>query len=116
MDPRTAAVTLLQRGRADPLWFIRTVLGERLWTMQEAIARAVFTHRRVAVKACHASGKTRVAADIALAFFYLFPGCKILTTAPTWVGVEKLLWAEIGRGFAHLPRGMGGELTRTQLR
>lgn len=70
----------------------------------------------MAVKSCHASGKTYLAARIVLGFFYLFPGCRIVTTAPTWTGVKKLLWVEIASAFRNLPANMGGRLLETELR
>lgn len=115
-NPKDATRAILARGRRDPVWWISHFVKDDLWGTQRAIAEAVFKHRRVAVKACHSAGKTRVAADIVLAFFYCYPHCKIITTAPTWVGVEKLLWSEIRRGFSMLPPDMGGELLRTELR
>lgn len=49
----------------------------------------------VAVKSCHASGKTFTAARLGLAFLMSDPGAKVLTTAPTWKQVEKVLWGEV---------------------
>lgn len=118
LERREAVATSLVHGRQDPVWFIEQMLRAPLWDTQQAIVRALFRRprARVAVKACHASGKTFVAARAVLAFFYLFPQCRILTTAPTWVGVRKLLWAEVAAAFQQLPPDMGGELLETELR
>ena len=53
-------------GHEDPVGFIESTMGGTLWETQRAIVRAVFSapHARVAVKACHASGKTHVAAAV----------------------------------------------------
>lgn len=50
----STAVSLLR----DPALFARVVLGSDLWQTQREILGAVAQHSRVAVKACHASGKT----------------------------------------------------------
>jgi hypothetical protein len=42
----------------DPALFARLVLGADLWQTQREILTAVSQHSRVAVKACHASGKS----------------------------------------------------------
>lgn len=117
-DQLTAVRNVLQQGRRDPVSFIETAAQTNLWEVQRQIVRAVFAQprARVAVKACHASGKTYTAALTLLAFFYLNPGCKILTTAPTWTGVKKLLWSEVHAAHAKLPANMGGELLDVELR
>ena len=94
-----------------------SVLGSPLWSRQSEIVDDVFRHRRIAVKAGHSVGKTYLAARATLAWFYLFPGnAKVITTAPTWSQVSKLLWAEIGAVWAKLPPQMGGTLLGTELR
>lgn len=116
--PLDAVSAILSRGRADPAWFAEAILRAPLWPMQAEILRALIgePRARVAVKACHASGKTYMAARAVLAFFYLYPQCRILTTAPTWTGVRKLLWSEVATAFHALPANMGGELLETELR
>lgn len=119
VTPEQAAVgAIIAQGRDDPVWFIETVLRSPLWATQAEIIRAVFARprARVVVKACHASGKTYAAARLVLAFFYLYPQCRILTTAPTWTGVKKLLWSEVAAAFQRVPPNMGGELMETELR
>lgn len=116
-DHVTAARQIVTRGRQDPAWFVETVLGSPLWDRQAEIVGDCFRHSRIAVKAGHSVGKTYCAARATLAWFYLFPGkAKIITTAPTWSQVSKLLWAEIGAVWAKLPKQMGGVLLGTELR
>lgn len=79
----------------SPSKFARSVLGHSLWPTQEAILEAVATHSRVAVKACHSSGKTFTAAEAGLWWITRWPDGVVVNTAPTWVQVEKLLWGEI---------------------
>lgn len=80
---------------SDPVRFTKGYLRADLWAKQQQIVQSVFTHRRTAVKSCHASGKTYVAAAIALAFVARFREAVVVTSAPTWGQVEKLLWGEV---------------------
>ena len=114
--PELPVQDIIAATRVDPVWNIRTILGEDPWDMQQQIARSVFGNPLTAVAACHASGKTRIAAAIVHAYLQAYPRCKILTTAPTWLQVKKLLWAEIGQMHGRLPASFGFELLDTQLR
>lgn len=44
--------------RADPVGFVRDVLGETSWAGQDAIMRAVYEHRRVTIRSAHKTGKS----------------------------------------------------------
>lgn len=81
----------------DPVLFAGGILRDRPWDLQRQIMRAVATSPLVAVKACHASGKTHSAARIALWWLtrWAKEDAKVITTAPTWRQV-KLIWSEIG--------------------
>ena len=79
----------------DPVRFARAFLLHDVWSTQADILRAVAKHRRVAVKACHSSGKTFIAAAAVLWFVSRYSDGIVVTTAPTWTQVEKLLWGEI---------------------
>jgi hypothetical protein len=85
----------------DPVAFARGVLGHDVWATPAAIMRAMAEPRaRVAVKACHASGKTFTAAEIVVWALTAYERVKIVTTAPTWHQVEALLWGEIHKAAA----------------
>src|SRR5262245_54720524 len=99
----------------DPVRFCRGLLCQDLWALQEDILRAVATLPRVAVKACHASGKTFVAAVAVLWFVTRYRDGIVVTTAPTWTQVEKLLWGEIHRA-AQSSRIAFPQLSKTELR
>jgi hypothetical protein len=79
---------------SDPVHFAGDVLGSRLWRRQRDIMRAVATKPLVAVKACHASGKTYQAARLALWWLTRYPEGKVINTAPGWRQV-RLMWDEI---------------------
>src|SRR5580692_7877317 len=78
----------------DPVHFAADVLGSVLWRRQRDIMRAVATKPLVAVKACHASGKTYLAARFALWWLLRYPEGKVINTAPGWRQV-RLMWDEI---------------------
>jgi phage terminase large subunit len=79
----------------DPVEFTRAFLDHDIWSKQEEILRSVAASRRTAVKACHASGKTFIAAAAVLWWLVRHPDAIVITTAPTWTQVERVLWSEI---------------------
>jgi hypothetical protein len=90
----------LARIATDPVWFIQDWLGADLWAKQREIAQAVRDYRRVAVKSCHASGKSYLAARIAIWHLHAHQPAILLSTAPTARQVVNVLWREIGTAFA----------------
>lgn len=100
--------------RPDPgvaLRFLRNILGMKPWERQEDVVRAVFGPKRTtAVKSCHASGKTHVAAGITLAWLITRPQRVVITTAPTHRQVRELLWKEIRKLHAGALEPLGGVL------
>ncbi len=85
----------LKQTLTDPVLFSRRMLRAKLWAKQEEILWSVVRHRRTYVKSCHASGKTFVASCAALSFLGGHTESVVITSAPTWDQVEKLLWGEI---------------------
>jgi hypothetical protein len=82
----------------DPVGFCRNALRIDPWAKQEAIIRAINTNRRVAVRACHASGKSLIAAATVLWWLARWPGeGSVVTTASSWLQVKNVLWREIHR-------------------
>jgi hypothetical protein len=79
----------------DPVKFSTGLLGHDLWSKQREILHSVATQPRTAVKACHASSKTFTAADAALWWMTRHENGIVVTTAPTWTQVKRLLWGEI---------------------
>ena len=83
------------RALEDPALFTSAFLHNNLWSKQEAILKSVASHPQTAVKACHASGKTFVAAQCVLWWLARYSNGIAITTAPTWTQVERLLWGDI---------------------
>ena len=101
--PTNEAVFVRQAATAlvDPAMFAATFLKDDLWPLQQEIIRAIATDPLVSVKACHASGKTYLAAQAALWWIARYPeDGMVVTTAPTWNQVEKLLWGEVHTSWA----------------
>ncbi|MBU0792129.1 MAG: hypothetical protein KKC55_16910, partial [Gammaproteobacteria bacterium] len=86
----------------DPVGYIQTVLGEFLWSKQREIAEAVRDHRKVAVHACHSTGKSWLAGRIVPWFVTTAAqgDTAVVTTAPTMRQVKNILWKEIRRAVS----------------
>lgn len=109
------AQRISQRVAVDPVGFAATFLGDDLWPAQERMLGALAKPRaRVAVKACHASSKTRSAACAVL--WAPYAGGIAVTTAPTGEQVKRLVWAEIHTLYPQARFPLGGELLQTEFR
>ena len=80
--------------------FARAFLHQDLWDQQNDVLTSVASNPQTAVKACHASGKTWVAAQAVLWWLARWPDGIALTTAPTWLQVTRLLWGDIKQSVA----------------
>ena len=100
----------------DPVQFARVVLRHKTWSVQDRILRAISQKRRVAVKACHASGKSYSAAEVALWWITRFQNGIVITTAPSWNQVEKVLWGQNILPFIAAAKLRYPEPTLTELR
>jgi len=79
----------------DPVAFCRDVLKFEPWSKQREILESVRDHPRTTVRSSHGVGKTAIAARIVLWFLKAHKDSRVITTAPTWLQVEQLLWREI---------------------
>lgn len=101
LTPRTGGIVQWSREQRvaaalkDPSLFSEYFLQSTLWDRQRDILHAVATKPRVAVKACHSSSKTYTAARATLWALAAHTDVIVVTTAPTWNQVEKLLWGEV---------------------
>jgi hypothetical protein len=92
VDPKTTA---RERFPREVPAFIRTALGFDMWPIQEEIAQAIEDHSSIAVRSCHAAGKSAISARICLAFLHTRPNSIVVTTAPTARQVQNILWRYI---------------------
>ena len=81
--------------RLDPVFFVEKVLGNPLWEKQKQILEAVRDHREVAIRSCHASGKSYVSGRIVHWYLNAYKDSVVITTAPTFRQVKEVLWREI---------------------
>jgi len=110
-----AQIQQLSKQIEDPVWFCENILGgSKPWDKQAQVMNAVKNHKRVAVRSGHGVGKTWTAARIAIWFLTAFRPSKVITTAPTWQQVEKLLWTEIATQYATSKYPLGGKLLQTE--
>jgi len=101
--------------RLNPVWWIETILGIKLWQLQKLIARSVAENSRTTVRSCEGSGKSFDAACIALWFLYNYVPSTVITTAPTDRQVKEILWREISQKFYGARMELGGTLTEKKL-
>lgn len=105
----------LKKLQRNLVYHIEEIQGvETLEEYQKRIVKAVTQYDRVVVSACHCVGKTFTLSRIILAIGSCFPGAKIITTAPTYVQVEKLLWSEIRTGHRNSRIPLGGKMLQTE--
>jgi phage terminase large subunit len=84
--------------REDPVGFIRDILDERPWSIQETIARAVVEHPNVAVPSCFGSGKDWIAARIGA--WWVSTGGILVATSNTFPQLRDIFWRELRRAHA----------------
>lgn len=87
------------RYRDDPVRFVTDALHETVWSKQREILESVRDNKRTAVPACHAPGKSHIAAR-AVAWWVTChpPGtARVVTTASTFRQVRNVLWPHIRR-------------------
>jgi len=113
LDDKQSFLARIQR---DPVYFCDCILGANLWGKQREIAEALVDTQFVYVPSCHASGKSFVAAQIALWFLYSHPNSIVVTTAPTGRQVGKVMWGEIRRAYMGATVPLGGELLQKELK
>lgn len=108
-------------GQGDLGAWIELAEGKELWSIQRKVALAISKRRaRVAVPSCNASGKTHLAARLALAFYDSFTpgtpcewcggpcrGSKIITTSSKAQHLEDNLWGEIRMAFPEIQKRVG---------
>ena len=97
-----------------PEGFVEIALGEFLWSKQREILRSLVDNKRTAVPACHAPGKSHIAARAAAWWGAVHPpgSALVITTAPTFRQVRTILWPHIRK--VHAAGSLLGEMTTTE--
>lgn len=108
---------LCQLYRNQPIEFFKDAWpGILIWDKHEEILNAIAEQRRIIVPSGHGVGKTWLMARVALWFLYCFYPSKVITTAPTWPQVEKLLWSEIKKAYNTSAIPLGGRILSTEIK
>ena len=121
-EERAAVANLLEyiasnpwaRFQSDPVGFVQEGLGETLWSKQIEILQSIRDNKRTAVPACHAPGKSHLAAR-AVAWWICAHEphtTMVVTTATTFRQVRNILWREVRRLAAR--HNMVGEVLTTE--
>lgn len=101
----------------DPVWFSENILGgSEPWEKQVEVMQSVRDNKYTAVKSGNGVGKTWTAGRIVLWFLTAYRPSRVITTAPTWQQVEKLLWSEVSTQFNSAKVPLGGKMLQTQLK
>ncbi len=101
---------LRRKGKNKPVWWAENILSAALWEKQQEIIDSVRDNPRTAVRSCHGIGKSFTAGQVILWFLYNFPRSIVLSTAPTWRQVEKLVWKEVRAGYKKSKVPLGGHI------
>jgi phage terminase large subunit len=110
MIDKTQARQIARRLQTNPVEFVTEILGVTPWGKQVEILEAVRDHPRTAVRSCHGAGKSFIAGQVILWFLYSFCPSIVLSTAPTWRQVEKLIWKEVRASYRRAKVPLGGNL------
>lgn len=103
--------------RFDPVKLAQWTFEHDHWPLIGDVMRAVMQpHARVAVKGCHASGKSFGAADLILVA--LLAGGDVITTAPTDDQVRGQLWRSVHAALkdSKVPLKEWGEVNQIEIR
>lgn len=100
----------------DPVGFVEQGLGERLWSRQRVILESVRDNKRTAVPACHANGKSHLAARAIAWWVSVHPvgTAMAVTTATTFRQVRAILWSHLRR--VHSRHQLAGHTTQIEWR
>lgn len=106
MTTQEQLTDLFRRTHDDPGLFATAVLRVKLREWQRRFFQSIRDrlargnrHLEAHLRTCHGAGKTFAVACLVLWLVATRPDARVLTTAPTWAGVEHLLWPEIARVY-----------------
>lgn len=97
----------------NPRAFFEEILGVTLEDYQLHALMAVWENERVCIKSCHDLGKSFILARIMLAMAACYQNTKVITTAPTWRQVERILWSEARAAYQKARMPLGGKMLTT---
>lgn len=97
--------------------FAEIALAANLTNHQRLMLQAVARSRRVAVAACHATGKSYGLGCLALAHVSLYEDARVICLTPGWLMNRAVIWSEIHALLEHAPQRLPVvSQTQTELR
>jgi phage terminase large subunit len=111
-------VFMMKKWAKDPIKFFTECLDvkkEHVWEKMEEISCSVRDNQFTCVKAGNSLSKSYTVARIALWFLYTHYPATVVTTAPSNIQVEEILWREINAAHSNAKIPLGGEPTKTAL-
>lgn len=96
----------------DPVLWAENVLGAELYSKQKEMLRSLANNKRTAVKSAHSTGKSYTM-GIAACWWVSTrgPNSLVVSTAPTYAQVNKILWEEIRKHFVE--HSLPGKITQS---
>ena len=124
-DPERQAIGMLidqrmsnpwARWEDDPVGFVTEGLRESLWSKQREILESLRDNKRTVVPACHAPGKSHLAARAVAWWIAVHPPgtAMAVTTATTFRQVRNILWTQLRR--LQQTHNLPGETTQIEWR
>lgn len=107
------AADLILAIQKSPRFFVEEYLGDAIWDGQERIMNSVRDNFETCARSCHGIGKTYVGSRIALWFLNAFENSIVITTAPTFRQVEKMMWKEMRDAMNHSNVKLAGKMLKT---
>lgn len=109
-DVLTDRERYIEWARTDPVDWSRKVLGDEPTSLEVEMMEAVRDNQQVAIRGCHASGKTYRCGRIALWWVSTGMQSVAILTGPTFRQVQQNAWAELEHAYP-MARGLiGGKL------
>ncbi len=83
------------RYQADPVAFVREILGVDPWSRQVEILDAIRDHQRGAVASGHKVSKSHTIASVALWYYCSFDDARVVCSSTTARQVDQIIWREV---------------------
>ena len=108
----------LKQYESEPIKFFTNILDvdpAHVWSKMRQICESVRDHQFTCVKAGNSLSKSFSVARLALWFLYTRYPATVITTAPSNVQVEEILWREIRNAHQNARVKLDGKLLNTKL-
>lgn len=104
--------------RKNPIRFLTDCLDvkpDHVWCKMEEIANSVRDHQFTAIKAGNSLSKSYTIGRLVNWFLFTHKPSTVVTTAPSNIQVEEILWREIRDSHANAKVKLGGKVLKTSL-